>query len=190
MGKTPYICVFGAASEPEDPQVIQVAKDFGQDIGEQGLGLVYAGGKMGARGACALAAHEAGAKLVVVQRSELPVDESILGSSVFTEHNFFKRLETFIDMKSVSAFAVLPGGVEVLMQASVALNLAVNEVLDGRRVPVLLPEDLPHMDGLRTYFETAVMREYDPKASLQVLKPWKQGDDLRTLIGLPEPTVD
>ncbi|MDO8377982.1 TIGR00730 family Rossman fold protein [Phenylobacterium sp.] len=106
-------CVFCGSSDAADPQLLADAADLGRALAASGLEMIYGGGGVGLMGACAIAAHEAGGKVLGViphflkeRERRLDVVETIVVASMHERKMImFERSDSFI---------VLPGGVGTL----------------------------------------------------------------------------
>lgn len=129
MGPAPAnlesVCVFCGSSDAADPRLLADAARLGRGLAAADLTLVYGGGGVGLMGACAIAAHEAGGKVLGViphflkeKERRLDVVETIVVSSMHERKQImFERSD---------AFVVLPGGIGTLEE--------VVELLSWRRL--------------------------------------------------------
>jgi len=129
MGQKPghleSVCVFCGSSDAADPSLLADAADLGRALAGADLMMIYGGGGVGLMGACAIAAHEAGGKVLGViphflkeRERRLDVVETIVVSSMHERKQImFERSD---------AFVVLPGGIGTLEE--------VVELLSWRRL--------------------------------------------------------
>lgn len=119
------VCVFCGSSDAADPAYLRAAAGLGRDLAEAGLRLIYGGGGVGLMGACAMAAHEAGGRVLGIIPEFLMGRERALET---VEHvvvnNMHQRKMMMFDR--ADAFVVLPGGVGTLEE--------VVELLSWRRL--------------------------------------------------------
>jgi uncharacterized protein (TIGR00730 family) len=119
------VCVFCGSSDAADPAYLRAAAAFGRALADAGLQLVYGGGGVGLMGACAMAAHEAGGRVLGVIPDFLVGRERALET---VEHivvaNMHERKMTMFERSD--AFVALPGGVGTLEE--------VVELLSWRRL--------------------------------------------------------
>jgi uncharacterized protein (TIGR00730 family) len=119
------VCVFCGSSDAADPAYLRAAAGLGRGLAEAGLRLIYGGGGVGLMGACAMAAHEAGGRVLGVipeflmgrERALEIVEHVIVDSMHERKMMMFDRAD---------AFVVLPGGVGTLEE--------VVELLSWRRL--------------------------------------------------------
>ena len=118
-------CVFCGSSDAADPALLESAAALGRELAGAGLTMIYGGGGVGLMGACAIAAHEAGGKVLgviphflKVKERRLDVVETIVVSSMHERKQImFERSDGFV---------VLPGGIGTLEE--------VVELLSWRRL--------------------------------------------------------
>ena len=104
------VCVYCGANAGTSPEFVAVAQQLGRELAEQGIGLVYGGGRVGLMGAVADAVMAAGGEVIGV------ITEQLLGAEV--GHDAVTRLEVVPSMHERKArlneladgFVVLPGG--------------------------------------------------------------------------------
>ena len=119
------VCVFCGSSDAADPALLASAATLGRELAGARLTMIYGGGGVGLMGACAVAAHEAGGKVLGViphflkeKERRLDVVETIVVSSMHERKQImFERSDGFI---------VLPGGIGTLEE--------VVELLSWRRL--------------------------------------------------------
>ncbi|WP_332770385.1 TIGR00730 family Rossman fold protein [Phenylobacterium sp.] len=119
------VCVFCGSSDAAEPQLLADAATLGRGLAAEDLTLIYGGGGVGLMGACAIAAHEAGGRVLGViphflkeRERRLDVVETITVSSMHERKQImFERSD---------AFVVLPGGIGTLEE--------VVELLSWRRL--------------------------------------------------------
>jgi len=119
------VCVFCASSDGVDPVFLTGAEQLGVELARAGVRLVYGGGGVGLRGACARAAHAAGGRVLGVMPTFLQSTEMALDAveTVFVASMHERKAIMF---EQSDAFAVLPGGVGTLEE--------VVELLSWRRL--------------------------------------------------------
>ena len=119
------VCVFCGSSDAADPAYLRAAAELGEALAANGLKLIYGGGGVGLMGACARAAHEAGAQVLGIIPDFLVGREKALGS---IEHVVVANMHErkMLMFQSADAFVVLPGGVGTLEE--------VIELLSWRRL--------------------------------------------------------
>lgn len=108
------VAVFTGARPGVSEEYVRMARDFGRQLAEQGLTLVYGGGKVGLMGAVADAALEAGGHVVGVIPQHL-VDGEIAHPGLTELHvvdNMLQRKQMMTQLSD--AFVALPGGTGTL----------------------------------------------------------------------------
>jgi uncharacterized protein (TIGR00730 family) len=109
------VCVFCGSSPGEGESYMEVACRFGTLVGQAGFRFLFGGGRLGLMGATAVAAHQAGAKVIGIMPEFLRHLEPPLKGEleeVLLVPDLFVRKERMIALSD--AFAVLPGGVGTL----------------------------------------------------------------------------
>ena len=104
------LAVYCGSATPADPRYVQLAADVGAALAQQGIGVVYGGGKLGLMGAVASGALQAGGEVIGV------IPEALVRGEVA---NHDCELTIVADMHERKAaftrlsdgFLVLPGGV-------------------------------------------------------------------------------
>ena len=119
------VCVYCASSNAADPEFLAAAATLGGIIAGEGLRLVYGGGGVGLMGACALAAHEAGGRVLGVIPKFLTSHERPLPSvnTVIVTSMHERKMMMF---EESDGFIILPGGIGTLEE--------VIELLSWRRL--------------------------------------------------------
>jgi uncharacterized protein (TIGR00730 family) len=117
MGQDPApldsICVFCGSSDAADPALLTAAADLGRVLAREDLKLIYGGGGVGLMGACAIAAHEAGGRVLGIIPNFLKVRErrlDVVETIVVTSMHERKM----IMFERSDGFVVLPGGIGTL----------------------------------------------------------------------------
>lgn len=117
MGQDPApldsICVFCGSSDAADPALLTAAADLGRVLAAENLKLIYGGGGVGLMGACAIAAHEAGGRVLGIIPNFLKVRErrlDVVETIVVTSMHERKM----IMFERSDGFVVLPGGIGTL----------------------------------------------------------------------------
>lgn len=111
-GKEPHtICVFCGSSPGQGAVYMDAARELGTLIGRAGFRFLFGGGRLGLMGAAAVAAHDAGSRVVGImpeflKHLEPPLKEDM--EEVLIVPDLFNRKDRMIAMSD--AFAVLPGG--------------------------------------------------------------------------------
>lgn len=118
------VAVYCGSASPADPVYLDTARLVGQRLAEQGIGVVYGGGRLGLMGAVADAALKAGGKVIGV------IPEALVGTEVAhrgcTELHvvpgMHERKRMFTDLSD--GFLTLPGGVGTMDELWEAISWA------------------------------------------------------------------
>ena len=191
MGQAPAnldsVCVFCGASDAADPALLGAAADLGRALAAADLKLIYGGGGVGLMGACAMAAHQAGGRVLGIiphflkeKERRLDVVETVTVTSMHE-----RKLMMF---EQSDAFVVLPGGIGTLEE--------VVELLSWRRLdlhakPVVFynPEDF--WAPLFALFQHTVDQKLTPPDFMQSWISVSRIDDVVSAViaGAPAPAV-
>ena len=117
MGQVPAnldsVCVFCGSSDAADPALLAAAADLGRELARVDLTLVYGGGGVGLMGACAIAAHKAGGRVLGIIPNFLKDKERRLDVvETITVTSMHERKMMMFDRSD--SFVVLPGGIGTL----------------------------------------------------------------------------
>jgi len=117
MGQAPVpptsICVFCGSSDAADPGLLADAADLGRRLAAQEMRLIYGGGGVGLMGACAMAAHEAGGRVLGIIPEFLKSRERRLDVvETVTVTSMHERKQMMFEQSD--GFVVLPGGIGTL----------------------------------------------------------------------------
>lgn len=113
--KVRTICVFCGSSPGQGEAYMEAARQFGALVGKAGFQFLFGGGRLGLMGASAIAAHDAGSKVIGIMPEFLRHLEPPLKGEmeeVLIVPDLFTRKDRMIAMSD--AFAVLPGGLGTL----------------------------------------------------------------------------
>jgi uncharacterized protein (TIGR00730 family) len=105
------IGVFCGSSSGTGPLFADVAQRFGTLVGEAGYRFLFGGGRLGLMGLAAVAAHDAGARVIGIMPEFLRHLEPPLKAAqeeVLFVSSLFDRKQMMIERSD--AFAILPGG--------------------------------------------------------------------------------
>lgn len=169
------VCVFCGSSDAAEPQLLADAATLGRGLAAEDLTLIYGGGGVGLMGACAIAAHEAGGRVLGViphflkeRERRLDVVETITVSSMHERKQImFERSD---------AFVVLPGGIGTLEE--------VVELLSWRRLdlhakPVVFFSPDGFWEPLFQLFQHTVDHRLTPPSFMQ---SWISVDRIEDII--------
>ena len=142
------LAVYCGSATPEDPRYMQLARQVGETLARQGIGVVYGGGKAGLMGAVAYGALEAGAEVIGVIPQAL-VDMEVANPDCTELHvveTMHQRKQMFTDL--TDGFVTLPGGVGTLDELWEAVSWA---QLGYHQSPVGLLNAFGYYDGLMAF---------------------------------------
>ena len=169
------ICVFCGASDSADPALLAAAAQLGLNLAREQLALVYGGGGVGLMGACALAAHQAGGKVLGVIPNFLKVRERRLDvvETIVVESMHERKMIMF---ERADGFAILPGGIGTLEE--------VVELLSWRRLdlhakPVVFYNPGGFWNPLFALFQHTVDHRLTPP---EFMKSWATVDQIDDVI--------
>ncbi len=141
------LAVYCGSATPADPRYMELAREVGSTLAQQGIGVVYGGGRLGLMGAIASSALEAGGEVIGVipealVRGEVANHDCQL-TIVKTMH---ERKAAFTDLSD--GFLVLPGGVGTMDELWEAVSWA---QLGYHAKPVGILNVLGFYDGLLAF---------------------------------------
>jgi len=108
------ICVYCGSSPGTDTAFIVAAREFGRILAENGVGLVYGGGRNGLMGALATAAHDHGGLVVGIIPQFLQTRERVFNEAheIVVTADMHERKRAMFER--ADAFVALPGGIGTL----------------------------------------------------------------------------
>lgn len=139
------LAVYCGSATPADPRYVELARHVGTTLAQQGIGVVYGGGKAGLMGAVAYAALDAGGEVIGVIPQAL-VDMEVANTDCTELHvvdTMHQRKQAFTDLSD--GFVTLPGGVGTLDELWEAVSWA---QLGYHQNPVGLLNAFGYYDGL------------------------------------------
>ncbi len=146
------ICIYCGAKTPENEYFVNLAKQLGRNIAEQGWELVFGGGKVGMMGLTADAALKAGGKVTGIIPTALKRAE-IAHSEITNLHITNDMHSRKAMMESLSdAFIALPGGFGTLDEFFEILTW---RQLGFHQKPVVLLNTDGYFDGIIDFVERA-----------------------------------
>lgn len=104
------ICVYCGSSDGNDPTILRMATDFGRQLAEKQIGLVYGGSSLGVMGTLANAVMENGGEVTgVIPGNLFSKEVAHTGiTELITVTDMHERKQTMADL--ADAFVALPGG--------------------------------------------------------------------------------
>lgn len=142
------LAVYCGSATPADPRYVELARHVGTALAQQGIGVVYGGGKAGLMGAVAYAALDAGGEVIGVIPQAL-VDMEVANTDCTELHvvdTMHQRKQAFTDLSD--GFVTLPGGVGTLDELWEAVSWA---QLGYHQNPVGLLNAFGYYDGLISF---------------------------------------
>jgi len=129
------ICVYCGSGPGTDPAFIQAARDFGEILAKNGVGLVYGGGGDGMMGALAHATLDHGGMVTGIIPEFLTRREHALrgAQELIVTRDMHERKRKMFEM--ADAFVALPGGVGTLEELVEQLTWV---QLGRHRKPILI----------------------------------------------------
>lgn len=191
MGPSPErldsVCVFCGSSDAADPALLAAAAELGRDLAGADLRLIYGGGGVGLMGACALAAHEAGGKVLGVIPEFLKDRERRLDVvDTITVTSMHERKQIMFERSD--AFVVLPGGIGTLEEVVELLSW---RRLDLHQKPVIFYNPRGFWAPLFALFQHTVDEKLTPPSFMQSWISLERIEDIvPALVGQPAPTED
>ncbi len=177
------ICLFCGSRTSNDPEYVEAAKRFGEEIAKRGWGLVYGGGDSGLMGAAADAVLAAGGKVIGIIPPYLLETEG--DRTDLTERYI---VETLAERKQMMAdlsdgFVAMPGGVGTLDELTEAWTWY---VLGLHNKPVGIYNVKGFYNKLIEFFENMVSLEITGAAYMNALTISENLDELLDTIAQDE----
>lgn len=151
MNKLRRICVYCGSSAGNDPAFAAAARQFGQALAENGIGLVYGGGSHGLMGMLAQAVYENGGTILGVIPDFLKQRELLFENAqeIIVTRDMHERKR--IMFERADAFVALPGGIGTLEELVEQLTWA---QLGHHAKPILLADINSYWQPLLALFAT------------------------------------
>ena len=143
------LAIYCGSASPEDPRYEELAMEIGHTLAEQGIGVVYGGGRLGLMGAVAAGALLQGGEVIGVIPEALVAAE--MANKACTElhvvNTMHERKKAFTDLSD--GFLTLPGGVGTMDELWEAVSWA---QLGYHDKPVGLLNVFGFYDGLIAFY--------------------------------------
>jgi hypothetical protein len=156
---------------------LEAARKLGTQLGEAGYDLVYGGGMDGVMGAVAAAAQKAGAAIMAITLEKYAHEPQFTGIQVSSVKTEAERFNSFLQQSPVALF-VLPGGPGSLREAIQGLENAVYE----NGPPVILVKVGQYLNGIKHYFNQAVLGGMVKPAHQDCLRTWLVGSPVENIL--------
>jgi uncharacterized protein (TIGR00730 family) len=169
------VCVFCGSSPGNDPKYEVAAERFGVLIAEAGFRFLFGGGRLGLMGKAALAAHDAGARVIGILPEFLRDLEPPLpgdAEEVVFVANLFERKQIMTDWSD--AFAILPGGIGTIDEF---FEVLVGAQLLVHQKPIVLINIDGYFDPLVDLVQHIVSSQFAGEASLALFTVVPTPDD-------------
>jgi uncharacterized protein (TIGR00730 family) len=127
------VCVYCGSGPGTDPAYVEAAEQFGRTLAENGVRVIYGGGKIGLMGAVSAAAIKAGGEVTGIIPEFLVAREHARGNGLIVTRDMHERKRKMFEM--ADAFVALPGGVGTLEEIVEQITWA---QLGRHKKPVLL----------------------------------------------------
>ena len=134
-GKIQKICVYCGSGAGTDPAFIQAAREFGEVLAQNRIGLVYGGGAVGMMGEVAKAVMKNGGEVTGIIPDFLMARERALrgAQNLIVTRDMHERKRKMFEL--ADAFVALPGGIGTLEELVEQLTWA---QLGRHKKPVLV----------------------------------------------------
>ncbi len=178
MGQQPdrldSVCVFCGSSDAAEPALLAAAATLGRELASAKLTMIYGGGGVGLMGACAIAAHEAGGKVLGViphflkeKERRLDVVETIVVTSMHERKQImFERSDGFV---------VLPGGIGTLEEIVELLSW---RRLDLHRKPIVFLNQNGFYETLFALIQHTIDENFSPPELLATYRTVDRFEDV------------
>ena len=135
MSKIRTVCVYCGSGPGTEPAYMEAARQFGQLLAADGVGLVYGGGSRGLMGAVATSVLDHGGHVTGIIPEFLESSEHTLSRAqeVIVTPDMHVRKQTMFDR--ADAFVALPGGIGTLEELVEQLTWA---QLGRHKKPILI----------------------------------------------------
>lgn len=169
------LCVFCGASNGNSDRYLNQAKQVGQLLASQKIGLVFGGGKVGVMGAIANAVLENGGDVVGVIPKSL-VEFEVAHHNVTKLHiveDMHERKKMMYDFSN--AFLILPGGMGTLDEMFEILTWS---QLGLHKKNIYILNEFGFYDSLLQYIEHSHSEGFIKKEHLQLINEIKKVEDV------------
>lgn len=181
------VCIYCGSSAGASPAYAEAARRLGRELGEQGMRLVYGGGRIGLMGVAADAALAAGGQVIGVIPDNLQLRER--GHHGVTElrvvGSMHERKNVMFELSD--AFIILPGGYGTLDEAFEMLTWRQLRLHDK---PVLFANIDGYWDPLKGLIDHFIREGFAQETSRRLFIFVDKAEDiLPTLLRQPSPAV-
>ncbi len=143
------LCVYCGSGPGRNPAYVEAARELGQALAEDGIGLVYGGGSLGLMGEVARATLEAGGHVTGIIPEFLVTRERMLAdvNELIVTANMHERKMTMFERSD--GFVALPGGIGTLEEL---VEITTWAQLDRHNKPIILCNINAYWNPLVTLF--------------------------------------
>jgi uncharacterized protein (TIGR00730 family) len=154
------VCVYCGSGSGTNPKFAKAAVQFGKDLAEAGIGLVYGGGSVGLMGAVATSVLDNGGRVTGIIPEFLTAKENALPrvQELIVTQNMHERKQLMFERSD--AFVAFPGGIGTLEELVEQLTWA---QLGRHNKPILMA----NIDG----FWEPLLGLIDHMRSTQFIRP-------------------
>lgn len=173
------VCVYCGSGPGTNPQFVEAAKAFGQELAQAGIGLVYGGGAVGLMGAVATSVLDHGGHVTGIIPEFLINKEKKLSrvQDLIVTRNMHERKQLMFERSD--AFVAFPGGIGTLEELVEQLTWA---QLGRHSKPILMANIDGFWEPLLKLIEHMRSTEFiRPGLSVHLLTADKVGDILPKL---------
>ena len=144
------VCVFCGSGSGTDPAFAEAARQFGELLAENGVGLVYGGGSLGLMGILATSVLEHGGRVTGVIPEFLTGREHVMARAqeIIVTRDMHERKR--IMFERADAFVALPGGIGTLEELVEQITWA---QLGRHRKPIIIANVGKFWDPLLALFD-------------------------------------
>lgn len=143
------LCVYCGSGPGRNPAYVEAARELGQTLAEDGIGLVYGGGSLGLMGEVARATLKAGGHVTGIIPEFLVTRERMLAdvNELIVTANMHERKMSMFERSD--GFVALPGGIGTLEEL---VEITTWAQLDRHNKPIILCNINSYWDPLVTLF--------------------------------------
>lgn len=157
------VCIFAASSPKLDQSYIEAGQALGEALAENGIGLVFGGGRTGLMGACARGVRAKGGRIIGVIPEKLHVpgiafehcDELIVTKDMHERKATMERLS--------DGYIALPGGIGTFEELLEVLTL---NQLGYLRTPIVIFNQNGYYDHLIAQLAASVQQGFADESCL------------------------
>jgi hypothetical protein len=149
MSEIRTVCVYCGSGNGTDPAFERAARQFGQELAQGGVRLVYGGGKVGIMGAISEAVLQHGGQVTgIIPEFLVAKEHARKSSNLIVTRDMHERKRKMFEM--ADAFVAMPGGVGTLEEIVEQITWV---QLGRHKKPVLLANIKGFWDPLCALFE-------------------------------------